>query len=366
MRLTLHIGTTKSGTTSLQEALSQCAPSLSKVGVYYDNRTYNQNCLEVLVRDQSRWTREFRSLDDGDRALAFKEAAGIVARLRKATADRRYTEAIVSAEYLSLFNPGEVTRFLDRLNLPDVEIQVACYVRRPSQHWLSFCQQLLKASSTFPAPIDYRYNLQERLEAWQSEPRVRSMIIRPSDREQLVRGSIISDFVANVVPAAILLANVDVRANESMTAEAAILQQRFRAATHSELDHRFTPVGGRVLAAILEVSRDVPGTRLQARQALLDLVDKQHVTTLRWLRSRYGVQLVPADELDRLEALAIDPHLGRETRVEEICTSFDQDALEDLTAGVIHRLARDEKGPSTRRPLLARLGSRIRRRITGR
>ena len=196
MRLTLHIGTTKSGSTSLQAALSRCAPDLARAGVYYDRQTLNQNCLELLVRDQSRWMREFRSLDDRSRALAFKQAEGIVARLREAAASRRYTEAIVSAEYLSMFNSEEVARFLDRLDLPAVEIQVACYVRRPSHHWFSLCQQLLKASSTFPAPIDYRYNLQERLEAWQSEPRVRAVIVRPSDREQLVRGSVISDFAA--------------------------------------------------------------------------------------------------------------------------------------------------------------------------
>jgi len=366
MRLTLHIGTTKSGSTSLQEALSRCAPGLARAGVYYDSHTLNQNCLELLVRDQSRWMREFRSLDDRSRALAYKQAEGIVARLRQAIASRRYTEAIVSAEYLSMFNPGEVTRFLDRLNLPAVEIQVACYLRRPSHHWFSLCQQLLKASSTFPAAIDYRYNLQEKLEAWQSEPRVRAVIVRPSDREQLVRGSVVSDFVAKVVPAATVMADVDARANESMTAEAAILQQRFRAATHPGLDNRFTPVGARVLKAIEQVSRDLPGTPLRAHQALLDLVDRQHVTSLRWLGARYGVELVPANELDRLEALAVDPHLGRETRVEEICRSFDQGLLEHLTAGVIHHLASDERRPPTRRTLLARVASRLRRGMTGR
>ena len=360
MRLTLHIGTTKSGSTSLQIALRRCAPSLAKVGVYYDHRTLNHNRLELLVRDPSRWTRQHRSMDDRARARGIKKAEEIVARLRKATTGRRYAEAIVSAEYLSLFNAGEAGQLLDRLDLPDVEIQVVCYVRRPSHHWLSLGQQLLKASSTFPAAIDYRYNLQETLEAWQSDSRVRRMIVRPSDRSQLVRGSIVSDFVANVVPAAVMAEDA-VRVNESMTTEAAILQQRFRAATHPDMDNRFTPVGSRVLNAILEVSRDVPGTPLQAHQALLDLVDRQHVATLRWLKSRYGVQLVPADELDRLETLAIDPSLGRETRVEEICRSFNPDALDRLSAGVLYHLAKEENRSSVRSTLLARLGSRIRR-----
>jgi hypothetical protein len=333
--------------------------------VYYDHRTFNQNRLELLVRDPSRWTRQHKAMDDRARARGVKKAEGIVARLRKATTGRRYAEAIVSAEYLSLFDAGEAGRLLDRLDLPDVEIQVVCYVRRPSHHWLSVSQQLLKGSSRFPAAIDYRYNVQEKLEAWQSDSRVRRMIVRPSDRSQLVRGSIVSDFVANVVPAAVM-AEVDVRVNESMTAEMAILQQRFRAATHPDMDNRSTQVGQRVLKAILEVSRDVPGTPLRAHQELLDLVDKQHVTTLRWLKSTYGVQLIPADELDRLETLPLDPLLGRESRVEEICRSFDQGALDRLTAGVLYHLAGEENRPPARRTPLARLGSRIRRRITGR
>jgi hypothetical protein len=336
------------------------------VGVYYDHHTLNQNHFDLLVRDPSRWTREFRSLDDHARALRREEAARIVDRLRKAAADRRYTEAIVSAEYLSLFDSEEATRFLDRLDLPEVEIQVVCYLRRPSGHWLSLGQQLLKASSTFPAAIDYRYDLREKLEAWQTEPRVRTMIVRPFDPGQLAGGSVISDFVASAVPAAALMSDADVRSNESLTAEAAILQQRFREVTHPGLDNRFTRVGARVMDAILAASTEVPGTPLRARPELLDLVDKRHLTSLRWLESRYGIELVPADEMDRLEALEIDGELGRETRVEEICTAFDQKALERLTAGAILHLARDREGPVALGTRLARLGSRIKRKMTGR
>ena len=366
MKLTLHIGTTKSGTTSLQRALSKCVPRLRKVGVYYDPRTLNQNRVDLLVRDASRWPREFRSMDDRVRELERQEAARIVDRLRKATTDQRYTDAVLSAEYLSLFNSEEVKRFLDRLDLPGVEIQVACYLRRPSRHWLSLGQQFLKGSSTFPAAIDYRYDLQEKLEAWQSEPRVGRMIVRPFDQGQLAGGSVISDFVTHVVPAAAPIRDADIRSNVSLTAEAAILQQRFREATHPGLDNRFTPVGARVMDAILAASTGVPGTELQARQELLDLVDKQHLTSLRWLESIYGVQLVPADELDRLERLEIDGGLGRETRVEEICAAFDRDALERLTAGVMLHLARDRKDSVALGARLARLGSRIKRKLTGR
>jgi hypothetical protein len=362
MRLTLHIGTAKSGSTSLQLALSRSAPSLARAGVYYDPRTFNQNRLELLVRDPSRWTRQHKSMDERARARGVRTAEGVVARLRKAAAGRRYAEAIVSSEYLALFNAEEASRLLDRLDFPDVEVQVVCYVRRPSRHWLSASQQFLKSSSTFRAAIDYRHDLREKLEAWQSDPRIRRMIVRPSDRSQLVGGSIVSDFVATAVPAA-RLTEVDVRVNESMTAEAAILQQRFRAATHPGMDNRSTQVGRRVLNAILEVSREVPGTPLQAHQALLDLVDKQHIATLRWLKSTYGVELIPPDELDRLETLVIDPCVGWETRVEEICRSFDESALDRLTAGVLYRLAKEARPPVARSPV-ARLRSWIRRTMT--
>jgi hypothetical protein len=118
--------------------------------------------------------------------------------------------------------------------------------------------------------------------------------------------------------------------------------------------------------AILAVSSEVPGTQLRARQELLDLVDKRHLPSLRWLESTYGVQLVPADEMDRLETLEIEGDLGRETHVEEICTAFDQDALERLTAGVMLHLARDREESAARGARLARLGSRIKRKLTGR
>ena len=140
------------------------------------------------------------------------------------------------------------------------------------------------------------------------------MIVRPSDRSQLVRGSIVSDFVANVVPAAVV-AEVDVRVNESMTTEMAILQQSISARrptrTWTIAPHRWDDGSSR---RSFEVSRDVPGTPLQAHQDLLDLLDEQHLRHAAVAEVHVRVQLVPADELDRLETLVIDPSLGREAR----------------------------------------------------
>jgi len=363
MRLTLHIGTTKTGSTSLQAALAQSRGPLRKAGVYYDSFTFNQNGLELLARDGNRLTREFRFLDAATRAEVSREAGRIVARLHKAATGRRYPDAVLSSEYLSLFNAVEVARLVDRLATPGLEIRAVCYVRRPSQHWLSLAQQFLKASSTFPAPIDYRYSVRESLEAWHDDPRVARVIVRPFDFGQLTDGSIVSDFVAHTLPAAAPLTDVEGRANERLSAEAAILQQRFRAATHPGLDNRFTPVGSRVLDAIEDASRHTPGTPLRAHQALLDLVDKQHVPLLRWLKATHGVDLVPADELDRLESTETDPRVGRETRVEAICTSFDDDILERLTFDVINRLASDGAVFVTKPSVLTRLRSVLRRRL---
>ena len=360
MRLTIHIGTPKTGSTALQTALSRSAPSWAKAGVYYDHHTFNQNRLELLFRDPRQWTRQHKSMNDRTRARGMKKAEGIIARLRAAAKGGRYTDAIVSAEYLSLLSGAEVRTFLDRLDLPDVDVQVVCYVRRPSQHWVSGSQQLLKGSSRFVAPIDYRYKAQERLEPWQSDSRVRTMIVRPLDRAQLVGGSIVSDFVAHAVPAADMV-EVDVRANESMSTEAAILQQRFRAATHADMDNQSTRVSRRVLEAILDASRDVPGTPLKARQELLDLVDKQNIAALKWLKSTHDVELISPDEMDRLEHMQLDPLVGHETRVEEICHSYDQAVLDRLTAAVLYRLAADDNSRPAKRTLTERLRSLIRR-----
>ena len=343
MRLTIHIGTSKTGTTALQKSLFNSVGSLSEAGVYVDHHTRHLNLLGVLVQDESRWSRGPRSWDDERKARAPDDALAVVERLRQAAADPRYTDAIISAEHLWRFSRTEVTRFIDVLDLPQTDIQIACYVRRPSRHWLSAVQQTLKASGGFPAPINYRYRVDEQLENWQSDPRIRKLIVRPFDREQLVGGSVISDFMNHVVPGADLLPAADLSANEGMTAEAAILQQRYRSATHRDQDDQFTSVGRRVLRAILEASRDVPGTPLTAHSTLLDLVDHRHVERLRWLAANHGVELIPADELDRLEALDIDAHLGRETLVEQICSSFDQGALDQLSHLVMHRLAGGEK-----------------------
>jgi hypothetical protein len=88
----------------------------------------------------------------------------------------------------------------------------------------------------------------------------------------------------------------------------------------------------------LRAARDEPGTKLRARQALLDAVDRRHVEDLSWLAENYGVKLIEADELSRLESEA-PPAVEDVRLVDQILESFDPEKVRSLAALTMHRLA---------------------------
>ena len=227
VKIILHIGMPKAGSTALQAALVAARRPLRKAGVLYPKGAFNHNFLVAGVAPPDRLGRVFAQQYQGDADRIRVDFAafwqGIVAAI-----DRRRPEVVVlSAEtmFSGLWSGGPEP--LRRLVAPlDARLEIVCYVRRPSDYYLSMAQQQLKASSTLPVagPVGYRRPLEA------ARAVADAVHVIAYDRAQFPDGDIVADFATRFLPAAGagLRAVPDPKVKPSMSAEAMDIVQAFR------------------------------------------------------------------------------------------------------------------------------------------
>ena len=131
MRLLLHIGATKTGSSALQQTLSQQRAALGTQGILYSSLTEVASAHHLLVAalHPNAWRLHGNDLPD-DRGTYFSEMAA--AMLAEARARRCHT-LIVSSEYCwSTFDKRFYETFA--AGFPGCTFEIVAFVRRPD-HW---------------------------------------------------------------------------------------------------------------------------------------------------------------------------------------------------------------------------------------
>ena len=288
MKIILHIGMPKAGSTALQAALVAARRPLRKAGVLYPKGAFNHNFLVAGVAPPDRLGRVFAQQYRGDADRIRVDFAafwqGIVAAI-----DRRRPEVVVlSAETMfgGLWSGGPEP--LRRLVAPlDARLEIVCYVRRPSDYYLSMAQQQLKASSTLPAagPVGYRRPLEA------ARAVADAVHVVAYDRAQFPGGDIVADFATRFLPEARagLRAVPDPKVKPSMSAEAMDIVQAFRRERHAGEDDRFTRGTGLLMRRLAEREAELGGQRRpQLLPALRARID-QSSADLIFLRDAFGI-----------------------------------------------------------------------------
>lgn len=94
-----------------------------------------------------------------------------------------------------LFVPEEARALADDLKAAGVtDVRVVVYVRDPTSYYLSYVQQELKASHRFTAPLDFEYPFLRVITVWRD--RYPDLVVRAFDRDQMVAGNVVHDFLA--------------------------------------------------------------------------------------------------------------------------------------------------------------------------
>lgn len=338
MQLILHIGTPKTGSTALQEALIQLTPALQKRGILHPllrTKVPNHSFLTLLTGNDEHMSGLFRYFIRKDpKYLTHKIPRAwndLEAQIRKS----RPRKLILSSEMLFsvlVFDTNNLLR--DRLLSLSRDIRLVAYFRRPSHYYLSHAQEMVKYSSALPLPAPM--NIRQHVELWERSMNC-SLTAVCYDRSELIGGDVTTDFLHRVLDED-ERAGLDVpriTSNESISAEAMEILQDYKRIIHPDSgDERFEDHIALRRALIALEQKTPPPQKAKLRAEIADAVDYSSVELL-WLRDRYGVSF-PGIDYARVSRVPA-PDFSACPRVSELC-AVDPDRKAALYACAVRHV----------------------------
>lgn len=296
LKIILHIGMTKTGTTALQTAFFNARAGLLERGIYYpdggegrENHRY-LSPLFMALPDLPRSTRRHYR-DDAEAAVAGAEAMwGAICRQVAAS---RPEILLLSSEYF-FTNPSKTDyrAFHRRLAELSDDIEIVLYVREPASRFAARIQQGAKHER--PAPAIDGGQLEREIPLVE-EAFGRKVDVRLFDRNALIEHDIVSDFIARSIAPVVGGVTVPTcEENESISAEATALLVD---ADHgSRIAQTRASLGfARFRDLVRRIDDATPGKKAARLRPEVAEDVRRAGTDLHWLRERYGVTFPAID-----------------------------------------------------------------------
>ncbi|MCB1390641.1 MAG: hypothetical protein KDK12_16105 [Rhodobacteraceae bacterium] len=344
MKTVLHIGMSKTGSTSIQKTLTKYADRLASQGIVYPQLTRQPHHVYLVpaVLQEDEWKREFGVDTPENRARVVQSSERAWAKLADIVAEARTRgdTLIISCEHIIGLRRPALLRMIERLNSLGLEIAPKAYVRSPTSHFLSASQQLLKYSAQIKPPTtELRYRI--KLNRFGDLP-VEPLNVRVFARSQLEQERVVRDFLHNSTGVAIdSLGDFEVVSdNESLSAEGMALMQDFNQTVFPDGAPFGNALSKKVLALVGEADRAFGNTKPRLHDHLRALLARRHASDIAWLKEMHGLTFDDLGDIDLAGAPAIDaadvPALGL---VSDLVT-VDPDKLEQLTQAIFPQGAR--------------------------
>lgn len=262
MKVLLHIGSQKTGSTSLQATFKKFRHRLASKGVLYPVLPpLASHSILAVPFFKTGIPREFyqtmgRNKADVD-AVAMAYWQDVV---RQAQEQPGIDTIVISGEhFLDIEDHQGMAHHLARL-FPGCEVSVLCYLRDPISYYVSYLKQRIKASHNLFWPRTE--NWAPKLTAWQSLGPVTVREFAPS----LLRdGDLVCDALAWVSEALAEQFTLEtVRANQSISSEAALILFNYRRLIHTERNDLFLPDSQRLFTALKRAEARLPEPRRAA------------------------------------------------------------------------------------------------------
>jgi len=204
MRIIVHIGAEKTGTSSVQQFLTQNREKLKSAGYLYPTaQGYESHmslpaaCQNDAVRDDLRM---IYGLDSVQKIREFRVA--LVEQLRGQAREGKYSHMVVSSEHCSsrLVSPVEVERLAQMLRKISQDVIALVYIRRQDEFLCSSYSTDVKSgfSGRMTLPGEElrrnRYDYHALLRRWASVFGKENVVCRIYEQKRLKNGDIVDDF----------------------------------------------------------------------------------------------------------------------------------------------------------------------------
>lgn len=331
MRILLHMGQGKTGTTALQRALHANRKLLAQHGIFYPafaRHTVAHHMLIALCvagdRVPPHVLEPFGSLD-----MLRAKAAAALYQLKAEVEQTRPKVLILSSEtfFHGLQRPGgeRLARMLAPLSS---DICPVAYVREPGSLYRSRLQERMRVAATPlpPAAQRIRQSLEDSEAVWGG------VSVCPYDPARLVDGDILRDFatrfLADLIDPCFLRAR---SRNRSLSAEAILIISRFRKLVAPDRDWHQEARSDRLLQRLLAIEATGPRSPVALRPGIADSVRRASTDYL-WLRDHHGVTF---PEIDYAKIDGVLPAEEMTRRPLEDLILLDRDRYDEMLLSVL-------------------------------
>ncbi len=211
----LHIGTEKTGTTSIQGILSENSSELAKQGYFYSKKMGNREHIDLVCAfaDPKKifTRRRYLKLDTTQKVKNHTKKSRRAIESELETASKQFKFAIISSErlFVQISEPEERDALLDFLGKYTNSIKIICYLRRQVDFATSsISTKIRNGSSNIATNILPNVSLDDLsgrsywydhvLSFWNERIPKEDMEIRIFSRETLMEGDIVPDFFSCV------------------------------------------------------------------------------------------------------------------------------------------------------------------------
>lgn len=362
MKLVLHIGMGKTGTSALQQALRRMQAPLLERGVLYPStkiKITNHNFLVLLTENPDHAPGIFRTKILQDPSYLNDYVLGSWDSIQEQIAKHRPKKVILSAENLFFALKHDTSnRLIDKLTSLTDDIAPIAYVRQPSRHYLSKVQQRIKNSAVVEAPGPA--HIQAPIEAWE---RALGIPVQTClyDRKFLHNEDSTADFLYRMLERD-EYEGIEIPANnvnESLSAEAMAILQDFRRSIFPGQDGLYFDSSTTLRRLLTEMDDKVSPARPSLHAEIADHVDHSS-TDLLWLKDEKGIEFSGVD-YSRIGSTTCPASYAQDLSISDICP-VDLDRKNTLAAiafDALYQKLRAEQQESRERPAFKEWLSRI-------
>lgn len=319
MKILVHYGKAKTGTTAIQQTLAMSRKELRQYKVVYPKlavvpRTHQS--LAITFKDRDKLHPNFLQYFNGDEEAMRKGGEYAWALVEDHLTRFKPDVLVLSGEefYAGMTRAGQ-ERFRQRLLKYSDDIQPIVYLREPAAHYLSLVYQ--NAGNVRDLPRPYASRDRWRIEILE-EVFGRKPALCTYDRSVLEGGDVVKDFMTRFLPDVPLdTLNSPQYSNSSLSAESTSIMLWYikHHITERTLDARNEVLRLRkALKGLENTMEGVPKARLkdEVRQAI-----QRSATDLLWLREHYGI-VFPNVNYDRIDGTPIPQDDNEEFDLDEV------------------------------------------------
>lgn len=270
----LHIGSYKTGTTSIQQTFYKNQTILNKQNFNYAGGDSNHHFSFFATNaSQHDWPRQFKGINE---RILHRKIKNYFLKLENGfQAD--FNHQIISTEYLFIDNTQYIKNYLSYLREYFSKIKVYVFVRDPVDYYKSIQQQMIKARSYVTSPQAFLYNFKNVIEAWSQFCPIKVIEYTPGvDSSEILSDKMGIDFKK--------LSKPDSYSNTSLSMQQIALLEKLQVNLYRDKEDQFKPHLG-VIQQINTPTPDKPKLKLEVQR----LIQKKHHAELEWLKKECGI-----------------------------------------------------------------------------